>query len=83
MACGAARVRPPRLVAARAWAVTGCYLACGTTAIRAHIDTGEGIGLRAIEALLAVRAALGGGGGGGAGVGGAGGAGGRRGPGPA
>jgi len=59
-------------IAARAWAVTGCYLACGTTAIRAHIDTGEGIGLRAIEALLAVRAALGGGGGGGAGVGGAG-----------
>jgi len=45
-------------IATRAWAVTQCYLAHGTTLIRAHIDTGEGIGLRAIEAILAVRAAL-------------------------
>jgi cytosine deaminase len=46
-------------IATRAWAVTLRYLAHGTTAIRAHIDTGEGIGLRAIEALLAVRRAIG------------------------
>jgi cytosine deaminase len=46
-------------IAARMWAVTRQYLWHGTTAIRAHIDTGEGIGLRAIEATLAVRAALG------------------------
>ena len=34
------------------------YLAHGTTLIRTHVDTGPGIGLRAIEALLAVRAEL-------------------------
>jgi cytosine deaminase len=45
-------------IAARAWAVTRQYLLHGTTAIRAHIDTGEGIGLRAIEALLAVPSRL-------------------------
>ena len=46
-------------IAARAWAVTNRYLAHGTTAIRAHVDTGEGIGLRALEAVLAVRDSLG------------------------
>ncbi len=46
-------------IAARAWAVTRRYLLNGTTAIRAHIDTGEGIDLRAIEAILAVREAFG------------------------
>jgi len=45
-------------IAARAWAVTQRYLAHGTTVIRAHIDAGEGIGLRAVEAILALRAAL-------------------------
>jgi cytosine/creatinine deaminase len=34
------------------------YLANGTTAIRTHTDTGEGIGTRAIEAVLSVRARL-------------------------
>src|ERR1039458_1744340 len=48
-------------IAARAWAVTRQYLLHGTTAIRAHIDTGEGIGLRAIEAMLAGREAFAGG----------------------
>ena len=46
-------------IAARAWAVTRRYLAHGTVAIRAHIDVGDGIDLRAIEALLSVRHALG------------------------
>jgi cytosine deaminase len=34
------------------------YLAHGTTLIRTHVDTGPGIGLRAIEALLSLRAEL-------------------------
>ena len=34
------------------------YLAHGTTHIRTHVDTGPGIRLRAIEAVLAVRAEL-------------------------
>ena len=42
-------------IAARVWAVTSRYLAHGTTAIRAHVDTGQGIDLRALEALTAVR----------------------------
>ncbi len=46
-------------IAARAWSVTSRYLAHGTTAIRAHVDTGEGIGLRALEALTSVRRGLG------------------------
>ena len=46
-------------IAARAWAVTNRYLAHGTTGIRAHVDTGEGIGLRALEAVLALRRSLG------------------------
>jgi cytosine deaminase len=47
-------------IAARAWAVVYRYLAHGAATIRAHVDTGEDIGLRAIEAILAVRGALGG-----------------------
>ena len=35
------------------------YLANGTTVIRTHVDTGPDIGLRAIEAVLDVRAELG------------------------
>jgi cytosine deaminase len=34
------------------------YLAHGTTAIRTHTDTGTGIGTRAVQALLSVRATL-------------------------
>ena len=34
------------------------YLQNGTTAIRTHVDTGEGIGLRALAALLEVRSEL-------------------------
>jgi cytosine deaminase len=34
------------------------YLAHGTTAIRTHTDTGAGIGARAVQALLSVRATL-------------------------
>jgi cytosine deaminase len=46
-------------IAARAWTAASRYLAHGTTAIRAHVDTGEGIGLRALNALTAVRRQLG------------------------
>jgi cytosine/creatinine deaminase len=45
-------------IAARAWAAATRYLAHGTTAIRAHVGVGEGIGLRALQALLDVRAGL-------------------------
>lgn len=42
---------------ARAAALNG--LRYGTTAIRSHVDVGPGIGLRAVEALLALREQLG------------------------
>jgi cytosine deaminase len=45
-------------IAARAWTAATRYLAHGTTAIRAHVDVGKGIGLRALQALLDVRAGL-------------------------
>ena len=45
-------------IAERAWTAATRYLAHGTTAIRTHVDVGEGIGLRAIEALIEVRARL-------------------------
>jgi cytosine deaminase len=45
-------------IAARAWRVALRYLAHGTTAIRAHVDAGEDIGLKAVEGILAVREAL-------------------------
>ena len=44
-------------IASRAWRVALRYLVHGTTAIRAHVDTGEDIGLKAVEAILAVRGA--------------------------
>jgi cytosine deaminase len=43
---------------ARAWAAATRYLILGTTAIRAHADVGGEDGLRAVEALLDVRAGL-------------------------
>ena len=42
-------------VAARARAAALDALARGATAIRSHVDVGEGIGLRGAEALVAVR----------------------------
>ena len=45
-------------IAARAWTAATRYLAHGTTAIRAHVDVGKGIGLRALHAVLDVRADL-------------------------
>ena len=45
-------------ISARAWSVITRYLASGTTAIRAHVDTGEGIGLRSFEAVHSLRSAL-------------------------
>ena len=45
-------------IAARAWAAAIRHLAHGATAIRAHVDVGQGIGLRAIQALLDVRVGL-------------------------
>ena len=45
-------------IASRAAAAALRYLAHGTTAIRTHTDTGEGIGTRAVEAVLSVRAKL-------------------------
>ena len=47
-----------RDIAARAWRIVFRYLAHGATTIRAHVDTGEDIGLKALEAILAVREAL-------------------------
>ena len=47
-----------RQIAARAEETALRYLANGTTAIRTHTDTGEGIGTRAVEAVLSVRAKL-------------------------
>lgn len=49
---------PAAGIAARAWAAAARYLAHGTTAIRMHVDVGEEVGLRAVEALLDVRAGL-------------------------
>jgi cytosine deaminase len=46
-----------RDIATRAWAATRRYLQQGTTAIRAHTDVGPGIDLRALDAIVAVRAA--------------------------
>lgn len=45
-------------IARRALGTAYRYLAHGATAIRSHTDTGPGIGTRAVEALLSVRAAL-------------------------
>jgi len=45
-------------IAARATAAVHLALVHGHTAVRTHVDVGEGIGLRAIEALLEVRAAV-------------------------
>ena len=47
-----------REIAARAEETALRYLANGTTAMRTHTDTGEGIGTRAVEAMLSVRAKL-------------------------
>jgi cytosine/creatinine deaminase len=49
---------PAAGIAARAWAVATRYLTHGTTAIRIHVDIGGEAGLRAVEALLEVRAGL-------------------------
>jgi cytosine/creatinine deaminase len=51
---------PAAGIAARARAAATRYLAHGTTAIRVHVDIGEEVGLRSVEALLDVRAGLGG-----------------------
>jgi len=45
-------------IAARAHEAARRYLAQGTTAIRSHVDTGEGIDLRAFVALSGLRPAL-------------------------
>lgn len=45
-------------ITARARAAALRYVAHGTTAIRTHADVGPGIGLRAVEAILAVRGEL-------------------------
>ena len=45
-------------IASRAEETALRYLANGTTVIRTHTDTGDGIGTRAIEAVLSVRAKL-------------------------
>ena len=49
---------PAAGIAARARAAATRYLAHGTTAIRVHVDIGEEVGLRSVEALLDVRAGL-------------------------
>jgi cytosine/creatinine deaminase len=49
---------PAADIAARAWAAATRYLMHGTTAIRVHVDVGGEAGLRAVEALLDVRASL-------------------------
>ena len=51
-------VLPAAGIAARAWAAATRYLAHGATAIRVHVDVGEEVGLRAVEALLGMRAGL-------------------------
>lgn len=45
-------------IATLAWSSAAHYLAAGTTAIRVHLDVGTASGLRAVEALLEVRAGL-------------------------
>jgi cytosine/creatinine deaminase len=45
-------------IATLAWSSAARYLAAGTTAIRVHLDVGREAGLRAVEALLEVRAGL-------------------------
>jgi cytosine deaminase len=45
-------------IATLAWSSAARYLAAGTTAIRVHLDVGTESGLRAVEALLEVRAGL-------------------------
>ena len=49
---------PAAGIAARVWAAATRYLAYGTTAIRVHVDIGGKVGLRSVQALLDVRAAL-------------------------
>jgi cytosine deaminase len=49
---------PSAGIAARARASAARHLACGTTAIRVHVDVGEEAGLRSVHALLDVRADL-------------------------
>ncbi len=49
---------PAAGVTARAWAAATRYLAHGTTAIRVHAGIGGEAGLKAVEALLEVRAGL-------------------------
>ena len=44
--------------AVRAQAAVIRYLACGTTAVRVHVDVGDDAGLRSVQVLLEVRAAL-------------------------
>jgi cytosine deaminase len=46
---------PGEAIVVRARAAALRYVAHGTTAIRTHADVGAGIGLRAVEAVLAVR----------------------------
>jgi cytosine/creatinine deaminase len=48
----------PTDVATLAWNGAARYLAAGTTAIRVHVDVGRESGLRAVGALLEVRAGL-------------------------
>jgi cytosine deaminase len=50
--------RPGAEIAARARAAAARHVACGTTAIRVHIDVGGEAGLRSVEALSDVRADL-------------------------
>lgn len=45
-------------IAARARSAVRAYVGHGATAIRTHVDIGSDIGLRALEAVLAVRAEL-------------------------
>jgi len=45
-------------IAALARAAATRHLACGTTAIRVHVDVGEATGLRTVEALIDMRAGL-------------------------
>ena len=45
-------------IAARARAAALLQLSFGTTAVRTHVDVGSGVGLRSVEALLAVREEL-------------------------
>lgn len=42
-------------VLGRVWAAALASVACGVTAMRSHVDVGEGIELRSLEALLALK----------------------------